>query len=190
MAAKKQPKAPQKRVYCDARHYVAKAEAAFAKCDDVNGGWYLLEGLWRFLFAHCVYWKCVPYEVTYYSAGRGEKRCVESMLREQAAMRRALVRSGGITSQSFAKIFAAMASTAASCVRGTLKDDRYLDGNVAYFAGLCDCQNGEGGDIRQPKSTYKGDWTIRDGRKRVRKSARGRSAAAVKAVQPKAGGRV
>ena len=189
MAAKKQPKSRQKRVYCDARHYVAKAEAAFAKCDDVNGGWYLLEGLWRFLFAHCVYWKCVPYEVTYYSAGRGENRCLESMLREQAAMRLELLRSGGMNSRSIAKLLAAMASTAAHCVRGTLKDDRYLDGNVSYFAGLCDYQNGPGGDIRQPRKTHKGGWTIRDGRKRVRKSPCRRAAATVKAVQPKAGGR-
>lgn len=181
---------PRKRVYCDARHYVAKAEAAFAKGDDVTGGWHLLEAIWRFLFAHCVYWKCVPYEVTYYSTGRGENRCVDSMLREQAAMRRELLRSGGLTSRSFAKLFAAMAFTAASCVKGKLKDDRCLDGTMAYFAGTLDCQNGPGGDIRQPRKTHKGNWTIRDGRKAVRKPARGRSASGPYLVQPKAGGRV
>ncbi len=190
MAAKKQTKERKRRVYCDARIYIAKAEVEFARCNDVEGGWYLLEAVWRFLFAHCVYWKCVPYEVTYYSTGRGENRCVDSMLREQAAMRRELLRSGAIKSRSFMKLFAAMAQTGAACVQGTLKDDRYLDGTIAYFAETCDWQTKPEGDIRQPRKEYKGDWTIRDGRKAVRKPARGRSATAKKLVQPKAGGRV
>jgi hypothetical protein len=188
MASKTKPN--RKRVYCDARIYLAKAEAEFARCNDVEGGWYLLEAVWRFLFSHCVYWKCVPHEVAYYSAGRDGRRCVQAMLREQAAMRRELLRSGGLTSRSFAKLFAAMACTAAECVRGTLKSDRYLDGTLAYLSGTLDCQNGPNGDIRQPKSTYKGDWTVRDGRKAKRQPTRGRSAAARKLVQPKAGGRV
>ena len=178
---------PQKRIYCDARHYVAKAEAAFAKCDDVAGGWHLLEALWRFLFAHCVYWKCVPYEVAYHLTGRDGRRDVKAMLREQAAMRRELLRSGGLTSRCYARLFAAMAHTGAACVRGTLKDDHYLDGNIAYFAATLDCQNGEGGDIRQPRKTHKGGWTIRDGRKRARQRSRRRSAGS--SFQVKTGGR-
>jgi hypothetical protein len=183
-------KTKRKRVYCDARIYLAKAEEEFARRDDVEGGWHLLEAVWRFLFSHCVYWKCVPYEVAYYSAGRDGRRCLDGMLCEQAAMRRELLRSGGLDSRSFAKLFAAMAHTGAACVEGTLKSDRYLDGTLAYLAGTLDCQTGPGGEIRQPKSTYRGDWFVRDGRKSKSRVARGRSAAARKSVQPKAGGRV
>lgn len=175
MAAKKQPKEPKRRVYCDANLFLAKAEAEFARCNDREGGWLLLESLWRFLFAHCIYWECVPRELAYYSAGRGENRCIDSMLREQAAMRRELFRAGGLESRSFTKLFAAMAVTAADCARGKLKDDRHLDGTVSYFFETCECQRQPGGDIRQPRNTYKGNWTIRNSReKRRRRKAGGK----------------
>lgn len=173
MAARKPKKASKRRVYCDANLFLAKAEAEFARCNDREGGWLLLESLWRFLFSHCIYWKCVPHEIAYYSAGRGDNRCVESMLREQAAMRRELLRSGGIGSRSFARLFAAMAGTAADCARGKLKDDRHLDGTASYFFGTCEYQRQSEGDIRQPRSTYKGNWTIRDSRKKCRRRKAG-----------------
>ncbi len=165
MAAKQTAK---RRVYCDARVFIAQAEAEFCCCNDAEGGWLLLEALWRFLFSHCIFWKCVPPELALRCAGRGEGRNVDAMLFEQAAMRRALLRSGGFDSPSFARLFAAMAKTASECVLGTLKDDRYLDGTMAYFAALCDCQNGPEGDIYQPRKTHKGNWTIRDGRVKSR----------------------
>ena len=188
MAAKKQTKERKPRVYCDATLILTKAEAEFARCNDREGGWLLLEALWRFLFAHCIYWECVPRELAYCSAGRGADRCVDSMFREQAAMRRELFRAGGFESRSFTRLFAATACTAAQCASGTLKDDRYLDGTVAYFFGTCEWQRQPGGDIRQPKATYKGNWTIRDGRKKIQKQARGRSRA--NRSLAKAGGRV
>ena len=189
MAAKSKPR---KRVYCDARHYVAKAEAAFAKCDDVAGGWHLLEGLWRFLFSECVYWRCVPHEVPYSSAGRDGRRCLKSMLREQAAMRRELVRCGCLKPASYSRFFAVLAQTGGACASGTLQDERCILGAVSFLAATLDAQNGPGGDIRQPRATHKGGWTIRDARdarNAVRKPSRGRAVAARKLVQPKGGGR-